>query len=42
MMTDSLIKVRRDNMSYARAYVGREYYSAFVVASMFVAASWFY
>jgi len=43
MMTDALIKAGRPEMSCARAcYVGREYSSAFVLASVFVVASRFY
>jgi len=40
MMTDALIKAGRPHTSCARAcYVGRLYFSAFVVASVFVVAS---
>jgi len=43
MMTDALIKAGRPNTSWAHAcYVGRQYSSAFVVASVFVAEARFY
>jgi len=39
MMTDALIKAGRPDTSCACAcYVGRQYFSAFVVASVFVVA----
>jgi len=43
MMTDAFIKAGKPDTSCARAcYVGRLYSFTFVVASVFVVASWFY
>jgi len=42
MMTDALIEAGRPDMSHTHAcYVSRQYSSAFIVASVFVVASWF-